>query len=781
MTVAQMIVRIGADIADAQKGLDTISGRLSNVGKEAAKTGALLSAGVTAPLGLLAKSALDTAMDYQSSLNMMQAVSGATSEQMQQVAKRAKELGADMTLPATSAGDAAKAMTELAKAGLSVDDTLGAAKGVLQLAAAGNLSEAQAAEIAANALNAFHLQGTEATRVADLLAAAANASSGEVTDMADSLKMSAAVFASSNVPIEELVASIGQMANAGIKGSDAGTSLKQMLLSLQAPTDKAQKLMDSLGINIYDAQGKMLPFGDIIGQFSGKLGNLTQEQRNQALATIFGSDAVRAANIVMMGGVDAHKQMLDAVTRQGAAADLAGARMKGLGGALEGLKSQVETVLLDVAEPFLATLEGWARTLADLVPKISEIDPNLRNAALAFAAVLAAAGPAIAIFGALAAAVAFVLSPIGLVVLAIAALAAAWVTDFGGIREITAAVFGFIQNIVQAVIGFISPFIQTELGVITSWWDENFGLIQAATQNVMTFISNIIQFVLGQIAAFWQAHGEQVMTILQAAWAIITTIIDTALQIVLNLIKLVMQLITGDWSGAWQTIQTILQIAWDGIQTIVGSALTIITTTLSLAWDGIKTTAEAAWNGIWDAIKGVWNGIQTAIQDVLGRDDKSGIRGYLSGAWDSIKSVAESAWNGIWGAIKAVINDIIRGINVFIRAWNSIELSMPPVHIETPLGNIDWGGFSIGTPDVGLIPTLATGGIVTRPTLALVGEAGPEAVVPLSGSRLDALAERIATAVARRPTYTINASYRYQDERSLRDDLRLLQLLGAAT
>jgi len=743
ITAAELIVKIGADTSGAEHGLRSVSAKLANVGKGAAITGGLLTAGITLPLVGVAKTALDTAINYQSSLNMMQAVSGATDEQMAQVAATAKALGADMTLPATSAADAADAMAELAKAGLSVNDTLGAAKGVLQLAAAGNLSEASAAEIASNALNAFHLQGSEATRVADLLAAAANASSGEVTDMADSLQMSGAVFASSNVPIEELVASIGQMANAGIKGSDAGTSLKQMLLSLQAPSDKAAGLMTSLGINIYDAQGKMLPFGSIIEQFSTKLGGLSQEQRNAALATIFGSDAVRAANVVLMGGVDAHKQMLDAVTRQGAAADLAGARMKGLGGALEGLKSQVETVLLDVAEPFLTTLEGWARTLADLVPKISELDPNIRNAALAFGAVLVAAGPVILVFGAIASAIGFILSPIGLVVLAIAALTAAWVTDFGGIREITASVFGFIQNIVQAVIGFISPFIQREVGVITTWWSQNFGLIQAATQAVMTFISNIIQFVLNQITAFWQAHGQQVMTILQAAWTMITAIIDTALQVVLGLIRLVMQVITGDWSGAWQTVQDILNTAWNGIQTIVGSALTILSTTLSLAWDGIK-------------------------------------------------AVAETAWNGIWSAIKTVINLIIGGINSLISAWNRLEFKIPGFDITLPSvdvpgigriggGHLGWSGITIGTPDIPPIPTLATGGIITRPTLALVGEAGPEVVLPLSGSRLDALAERIAAAVASRPTYTINAQYRYQDERSLRDDLRLLQMLGAAT
>ncbi|HXF08988.1 MAG TPA: phage tail tape measure protein, partial [Candidatus Acidoferrales bacterium] len=568
ITAAQLQVKIGADTSEAERAMQSVSDRLTSFGTEAAKIGGLLTLGVTTPLAGVAKAALGTAMDYQSALNLMQAVSGATAEQMQQVSERAKELGADMSLPATSAADAATAMTELAKAGLSVEQSMAAAKGVLQLSAAGGISNAAAAEIAANALNAFGLSGDQAANVANLLAAAANASSAEVTDVADALRMASAVFASAGVPIEELVASIGQMANAGIKGSDAGTSLKQMLLSLQAPTDKAAKLMDSLGITIYDAQGNMLPFDSIIEQFSTKLGGLSQEQRNAALATIFGSDAVRAANVVLMQGAEAHNQMLQAVTRQGAAADLAGARMKGLGGALQGLQSQVETVLLEVAEPFLQTLEGWVRGLADLVPKITELDPSLRNAALAFAAVLAAAGPVILAFGALATAIGFLLSPVGLVVVAIAALAAAWTTNFLGIRDITASALAAVSNVVQAVIGFVAPFIQREFGVVVAWWQANLPLMQRTVETVMNAIRGVVNFVLTQVQAFWQAHGDRVIAILSAAWTMIETVIDTAIHTVLDIITLVMQIITGDWEGAWETIKGIGERLWEAIKTI---------------------------------------------------------------------------------------------------------------------------------------------------------------------------------------------------------------------
>lgn len=370
--IAKLFVSIGADTRGVTRGLQNTENALSQsagrMGGLAKTAGLAVVAGLAVgavAVGKFVADSVGVAAEFESTLNSLKAVSGATGAEMAQMSKLAQDLGADLTLPATSANDAAQAMLELSKAGLSVTDTLNAAKGTLQLAAAAQVSEARAAEIAANALNAFHLAGSDAVRVADLLAASANASSGEITDMADALKMSSAVYAAAGVSIETLVAMIGQMANAGIQGSDAGTSLKQMLLSLQAPSAKAAGLMEQLGIKIYDAGGNMLPMQDIIGQFASKLGVLSQEQRNAALATIFGSDAVRAANIVMLGGVDAHNKMVDAVSKQGAAAELAAAKTKGLAGAWEGLMSQLETLMLLVGTPFLGVLEEGVRGLAE--------------------------------------------------------------------------------------------------------------------------------------------------------------------------------------------------------------------------------------------------------------------------------------------------------------------------------------------------------------------------------------------------------------------------------
>lgn len=339
-------------------------------------TGALREVGAFAVRGLVAagqafvgfvKDSLDQVGDYEQSMNMFGAVTGASADEMKRAGALAKSLGGDLSLPATSAADAGKAMTELAKAGLSVNDVMGAAKGTLQLAAAGGLDEAQAAEIAANALNTFRLSGDKAVEVADLLAAAANASSIEVTDAAAALKQAGSVYSSFQGPVVgakdaliDMTTAIAILGNAGIKGSDAGTSLKQSLLQLAAPSDKAKGLMvdlaDSIGVSgdiAFDASGNMRSLKDIVGLVAKSTAHMTQEERNYNIATIFGADATRAIIALMDQGADGWDKMRKSVTKEGAAADLAATRMQGMKGALAGVQSQAETLMLEALEPLL--------------------------------------------------------------------------------------------------------------------------------------------------------------------------------------------------------------------------------------------------------------------------------------------------------------------------------------------------------------------------------------------------------------------------------------------
>lgn len=315
-------------------------------------------------------STLTQGIAFQDTMNTLGAVTGASATQMAALSQRAIDLGADLSLPNTSAADAATAMTELAKAGLSVKDSMDAAKGVLQLAAAAGVSEGEAALYAAAALNAFHLPGREANRIADLLAASANASAASIQEMGDAMRQSAAVFSAAHIPVEDLVTAIAELANAGIRGQDAGTSLKQAILQLQTPSKQQAELMKQLNFHLYDSSGRMHTLRDIIGQLEVGTKGLTQQQRDYALGVIFGSDAIRIANVLISEGTAGFDKMKTAVTQAGVAQDVAGAKAKGLGGAIRGLQSEWETLQLIIFLKVQPALEAVVRFAAEKLPGV---------------------------------------------------------------------------------------------------------------------------------------------------------------------------------------------------------------------------------------------------------------------------------------------------------------------------------------------------------------------------------------------------------------------------
>lgn len=323
---------------------------------------------------------------YTNTMNTMSAVSGASASQMAAVGERAKQLGNDIQLPGTSASDAAAAMTELAKGGFSVQQSMDAAKGTLQLAAAAQIDAASAATIQSQALQSFGLNADYAAKTADVLANAANASSAEITDIASGLQQSGAVANQFGMTIEDTAASLGVLANAGIAGSDAGTLIKSALLALTDTSKPAQAAIDDLGLTVYNAQGQFVGMSSLFGQLDEAAANMTPELYQAATATLFGSDAMRLAGVAAEQGSAGFDTMLTAINRQGAAAEVAAAKTKGLPGALETVTNSAESLALGIYELVDGPMESFARGAAE---KITSVTPQIVDGFSSVGAVLA--------------------------------------------------------------------------------------------------------------------------------------------------------------------------------------------------------------------------------------------------------------------------------------------------------------------------------------------------------------------------------------------------------
>ena len=341
---------VNEQTAEATEGVEGLGSAAAQTGSLMEKLGQVAKiAGIAAGGTLLVdqvKQSLAIGMEFTTALNTMQAASSANAGQMKQVSARARELGRDIDLPATSARDAAEAMTELAKGGLSVDQSMQAAKGTLQLAAAASIDATTAATIQARALQTFGKDGAYAGKAADVLANAANASTSEITDVASALQAGGLVAHQFGLSMEDTAASIALLANNGVAGSDAGTLLKSALLALTDQGKPAQNAIHDLGLTIYDAQGKFVGMHSLLDQLGQAAGRMTEEQYQAAASTLFGSDAMRLAGVAAKDGATGYDQMRAAVDRQGAAADVAKAKTQGLPGAVAKFTNTVEDAQL---------------------------------------------------------------------------------------------------------------------------------------------------------------------------------------------------------------------------------------------------------------------------------------------------------------------------------------------------------------------------------------------------------------------------------------------------
>lgn len=335
---------------------------------EAASSFAGKLAGVAAVAGVAIsfQSVIDTGVEFTRTLNEMSGVSQATGAQMDAVKKKAMELGNDIELSGTSANDAAAAMTELSKGGLSVEQSMDAAKGSLALAAAAQIEAAEASEIQSQALNTFGLEAKDATLVADTLANVSNAASGEITDFAMGLSQSGLVAHSLGISLQDTSTALGLFANNGMAGSDAGTSLKTMLVSLASPSKVQAGALEDLGISAFDAAGNFVGLRTITEQLADAQQNMTQEQFASAAATAFGTDAVRAASAMASEGAGNWDTMAESVGRAGGALELAGAQNQGLPGVFERAGNASERFQLQLFELIDGPLTSFGNTVVGI-------------------------------------------------------------------------------------------------------------------------------------------------------------------------------------------------------------------------------------------------------------------------------------------------------------------------------------------------------------------------------------------------------------------------------
>ena len=366
MADGKVVIETDLDSSGIEKGLS----KLGSITAKGMKAATVAITGTAAALGGVAAAAIKVGSDFESQMSRVKAISGATGEEFEQLKEQAMQLGADTSF---SASQAAEGMENLAAAGFTTSEIMSAMPGLLNLAAASGEDLASSSDIAASTLRGFGLAASDAAHVADVLAANANRTNSSVADTGEAMKYVAPLARAAGLSLEETAAAIGIMANAGIQGSQAGTSLRGALSRLSKPTDDMTAAMDELGISFYDSNGKMKSLTEQVGMLRQATEGMTDEQKNNYLVTLYGQEALSGMLALINEGEGSLGELTNAYKNcDGAAQEAAETMQDNLSGALEQLSGSAETLGLAFYNSVADNLKNAANTATESINNITD-------------------------------------------------------------------------------------------------------------------------------------------------------------------------------------------------------------------------------------------------------------------------------------------------------------------------------------------------------------------------------------------------------------------------
>lgn len=700
------------------------------LGEGITELGSSMTLGLTVPIVAAGGAATSMAAGFDDAMSQVQGALGGASTDMDGLRDLALQLGADTVFSAT---ESAQAMVELAKGGLTEAQIKGGALAAsMDLAAAGQLNLADAAATTVQMMGSFGLGAGDATRIANALAGAANASSADVSDLTQAMSQCSAQAALAGWSLEDTAAALALFADHGVKGSDAGTSLKTMLQRLAAPTDQAAEAIAAYGLNIRDSNGQMKDISGIADELTGKLGGLSDAERDAALQTIFGSDASRAAAILMQSGSEGLAKYIAATNDATAAETMANAQKGELSWALENMGGAVESAAIAFGTALAPAITAVAGVIGNVAEAFASLPAGVQTGIAVVLALVAALGPLLMVIGSVVAALpaisegfavlggalAIPLAPAAAVVAAIAAIAAAIYAAWTTSETFRAAVMAGVDAIsskVQEICAFLAPYVQAFLDQIVS-------TVQVAMDTLGPIIGAVLTVIVSTVVP------------------ILTSIMDTVAQVlavILATVTNVMAAVSTVIQGAWTLIQGIFQTVLGVILAVTTGDFTMLQQGVSNILNGLAGIVSGVLQGIASVFSGQWNAIRAVVTGVC-----NAVSGAVSGAFNGIKSVIDSTMNGA----KSTVSGALDAISGFFAG---LHLQFP--HINLPHFSIS-GDFSIAPPSVPSISVswYRTGAIAMGASVVGIGEAGPEAVVPLSGREMDPYADAVARRLAAR-------------------------------
>lgn len=708
-------------IGDVGSKLETVGNGITNVGKKVS----VVSAAVTG-MGI---ASVKTAADFESSMSQVQATMGITKDSMSTVngesvntmealSDLAKQMGSET---AFSASECAEALNYLALAGYDTQEMVDTLPTVLNLAAAGNIDLASASDMVTDAMSALGMETSEADTMVDQMAKTASSTNTSVSQLGEGILTIGATAKSIKGGTAELNTALGILANNGIKGAEGGTHLRNVILSLQNPTDKAAACMEQLGVDVYDSQGNMRSLNDILGDLNTNMEGMTSAEKTNIISSIFNKTDLSSVNALLANTGETWDSLQNSITNSaGAAQQMADTQLDNLSGQLTILKSALEGLAISIGEALMPMVKNIVSKIQTFVTWLNNLDDGTKQVIVKIGLFVAALGPALVILGT-------VISKVGVAMQAFSKFGlkiTSLVSKAGGLSgvmsKVGTAIMG-INPVVIAVVAAIAVLVGAFVHLwntngefrnkITAIWERIKGIFAGFAQGITERL-NALGFDFENfsevVSAIWEGLCNFLAPLFEGVFTQIANILEGVLGVITGLLDVFIGIFTGNWSQVWEGVKGIFGSVWDFIKNTFTNYMNIIRnvadvvlgwfgTSWNEVWTGIRDFFVNLWTRIVDFFTGLWEGIKNTVQTAI-----MFIAAILEAAfdiitlpfrfiWENCKEIIIAVWDaikekvsGAINAISTVVNTVMNAIKtVFTTVWNAIK-----THVTTVVNTV---------------------------------------------------------------------------------------------
>lgn len=684
-----------------------VGNNITGIGKSMTSVGSTLTKSVTVPLLGIGTAGLKVASDFDSAMSGVQAISGATGKEFDALRAKAIELGGET---AFSANEVAEAMTEMAKAGWDSQQILDGMSGVLDAAAASGENLGTVSTIVADAITGFGMEAKESIRVADLLTQAANSGTIGINDLGESFKYIAPVAGSMGLSIEDVTTALSAMSMSGIKGSQAGTSLRGVLTRMVKPTDQVAAAMDELGIVLTNSDGTFKSLDQILSEMRGSFSGLTDEQKTYYAATLAGQEGMSGLLSLLNMSQEEYDEIAASMDNaSGVAKETAEVMRDNLSADVEELMGSLESLAITLASLIVPALRDFVQWLTQLVNKFIALSPETQKTILTIAGIAAAIGPVLMVLGKLTSSIGSIITTFGKIPGAIAKAKGAFTAVSAAIGGISAPVVAVVAVIGVLIAAFVNLWKTNEefRNNIIGIWNEIKDTLSGFFDGIVERLNALgfdFENIMDVLKAAWDAFCSLLAPVFEGVFQNISNILKTVTGVLTGILDVFIGLFTGNWDQFLQGIKGIFESIWNGIvswiqniwNTIIGlldaflnlfgtnieNVMTSISNFFQSVWNGIKSFFGNLWENLKSIVSTAIKAIQNTITNILNaivtfwQNIWNGIKTFASTVWNSIKSVITSTFNVIKGTIENILNGIS---TTWSNIWNGIKSTVSTI------------------------------------------------------------------------------------------------------